>query len=334
MNPLYHARGLLRWAGLVRRHGRPETILYFYGGIGDQLLCTAVAREIQKRRRRNLWFFTHAPELFAGHPDLTAVLPFATGADGHDRPAPGHTPVRFDLAIVPWARFAGAAVHKLFYQGYVMGEDRDEPLREHAIAALCRRAGLAGEIELRPSLPQFAPEFRLARERPRIAIQSSCLSARFPIPNKQWPVESMAQVAAALAGFADVVQLGSTADPLLPGATDRRGLSLAAAAEEMARCDLFVGLVGFLMHLARAVDCPAVIVYGGREPAEFTGYAGNLNLASRPPCAPCWRYTSCELDRACLTAITPEQVVHAARAQLARPPARPWPAERVSLGSS
>jgi hypothetical protein len=28
---------------------------------------------------------------------------------------------------------------------------------------------------------------------------------------------------------------------------------------------LFVGLVGFLMHLARAVDCRATFICGGRE---------------------------------------------------------------------
>jgi len=307
-----HLAGLAAWLRLVRRHGRPHRLFYFYGGIGDQLLCTAVAREIQRRRRENLWIFTQAPDLFAGNPDFRAALPF-------------------DLRLIPWARLSGTRVTRLFYQDYVDGEDRDAPLHEPSVAALCRRAGLDGEVTLRPYLPAVTGSARPARRRPRVAIHSSCLTARYPIANKQWPVERMQAVAAALAGEVDFVQLGSPQDPDLPGAEDRRGIPLLDAARELAGCDLFVGLVGFLMHLARAVECPAVIVYGGREPPEITGYSCNTNLADRPPCAPCWQYSRCDHERRCLTAIAPESVVAAVRRALADRPARPLPADRFVL---
>jgi len=307
-----HLSGLRRWLSLVRRHGRPHDLFYFNGGIGDQLLCTAVAREIQRRRPRRIWFFTQSPELFAGNTDFRLVLPL-------------------DLGLIPWARLSGTRVQRLFYQDYVDGEGRDAPLHIPSIASLCHRVGLAGEVTLRPYLPQLAPARLPRRSRPRIAIHSSCLNARYAIANKQWSVENLRQVSQSLADWADVVQLGSPQDPVLPGATDLRGGSLLDAARELAQCDLFVGLVGFLMHLARAVECPSVIVYGGREPPEITGYSCNANLANRPPCAPCWYYSRCDFERRCLTAITPADVLAAVRAQLAAPAPRPLPADTFLL---
>lgn len=150
MSVHYHVGGFRKWVRLVRRHGFPRTLLYFYGGIGDQLMCSAVAREMQRRRRQRLWFFTQVPELFEGNPDFSAVLPLEP-APAPDTPG-GQRALQFDLSLVPWARLCGATVRRTFYQGYVNGEDRDMPLLEPSIAALCRRAGLTGEVTLRPYL--------------------------------------------------------------------------------------------------------------------------------------------------------------------------------------
>lgn len=314
VNIRYHVAGLRRWLRALRSHGRPDHVLYFNGGIGDQLLCSAVAREIQVRNRRNIWLLTHVPDLFAANQDLHA-LPF-------------------DLALVPWARLMGANVRQMFYQEHIDGEGRDATLHEPIIAALCRRAGLVGPITLRPYLPAVTMTPVVRRNRPRIALQSSCLNARYAIANKQWPVERMQAVADALFPTADLIQLGTPKDPPLHGAANYRGGALISAANELASCDLFIGLVGFLMHLARAVECPAVIVYGGREPPELTGYSANTNVARQPPCSPCWQYSRCDHDRMCLTDIPAWQIVKAVHEMLARPPARPLPAEQFMICSA
>jgi len=315
MNWRGHVAGLWRWMRLVRRHGRPELVCYFDGGIGDQLLCSAVARELQARRPRLLWFFTTVPELFDHNSDFGAVL------------AP-------DWWLMPWLKLTGTRVRRLSYQDYSAAEERDVPLQEPLIAALCRRAGITGKVVLRPWLPAIAAPPSGRRERPRVAVQSSCLSGRYPIANKQWPVDRMQAVVEALADDCELLQIGAPADPPLRGALDRRGEPLLATAGLLAGCDLFIGLVGFTMHLARAAECPAVIVYGGREPPELTGYSCNVNLADRPPCSPCWLYSRCDFERRCLTAITPEAVVAAARRRLAEPPARPLPADEFLISAA
>jgi ADP-heptose:LPS heptosyltransferase len=165
-----------------------------------------------------------------------------------------------------------------------------------------------------------------------IAVQSSGSAARLPMANKQWPVERFQRVVedGVRHGWR-FVQVGSAGDPPLAGAMDLRGrTALREAAAVLHQARLFVGMPGFLMHLARAVDCPAVIVYGGREPPELTGYICNVNLAHRPACAPCWQRNRCEFQRICLEAI-PVQAVGAAITTALTRPREPLAVEEVVL---
>ena len=91
-----------------------------------------------------------------------------------------------------------------------------------------------------------------------------------------------------------------------------------------------VGTVGFLMHLARAVECPAVIVYGGREAPWQSGYVSNLNIYSAVPCAPCWRWNSCDFDRKCMTDISVSDVVCAIR-QMVNSSRGPLPVQTMEI---
>src|SRR5438067_13839590 len=45
------------------------------GGLGDDIMCGIVARELRKRGCRRVWQFTRYGDLFAGNPDLGAVPP-------------------------------------------------------------------------------------------------------------------------------------------------------------------------------------------------------------------------------------------------------------------
>ena len=93
-----------------------------------------------------------------------------------------------------------------------------------------------------------------------------------------------------------VVQIGHTNDEAIPCHIDLRGrTTLRQLAAVLAHSRLFVGLIGMPMHLARAVECPSVILYGGRERPEQSGYSCNFNIFSDIECAPSWRDNRCEL---------------------------------------
>lgn len=279
----------------ILRYGRPQTVFAHYGGIGDALMLARVLREWRKRekQRAKIWTVTEFPELFAHNPDCDHAL-------------------RFSSKTERMLQRIGAPLQWLHYSRRDEATDCDRPPPGHLIASMCRLARITGEIELKPHLVLTPEELMRGRQtNPPICIQSTARGARFPIPNKEWGPDRFATVATALTAQGQrVVQIGSRHDPALPGAEDLRGkTTLRETAALLASSRLFVGLVGGLMHLARAVDCPAVIVYGGRESPEQSGYSANHNVVNQPACSPCWLASRCEHELSCLRNITPAEVL-------------------------
>jgi ADP-heptose:LPS heptosyltransferase len=137
--------------------------------------------------------------------------------------------------------------------------------------------------------------------------------------NREWYPQRFQELCAELRTDVRVVQIGSANDVRLEGAIDLRGkTNLRQTAAVLANSLVFVGLVGLIMHLARAVDCRSVIIYGGREKPSITGYVANKNLYTQVRCAPCWFRNNCEFNRKCMDAITVEQVIAAAADQISR----------------
>jgi ADP-heptose:LPS heptosyltransferase len=285
--------------------------LGFLGGIGDDLLCTTAVAEWLKRGTKRVWFFTRFPSLYRYEANVR-LLP----EDGRFRRL---------------AERLGQPMRPLSYSEFDPVTDRDTPLREHILADMCRRAGLSGEVDLRPYVA-VDPDFPLppGAVAGGLVFQSSGLSAALPMANKQWPAERMQTVVDHFSRRLPCLQLGSKNDPPLKGAVDLRGGSLRQSAAVLYHSRLFVGTVGFPMHLARSVDCPAVIVYGGREVPELTGYSANVNLVNQPECSPCWQRNRCDFGRKCLNAIEPSAVIEGVERQLARPRS-PLPVDRVKV---
>jgi ADP-heptose:LPS heptosyltransferase len=155
----------------------------------------------------------------------------------------------------------------------------------------------------------------------QIVMQSSGRAAAHFMQNKEWYPQRFQEVCEALRENRTIVQIGSKDDPPLLGALDLRGkTSLRESAAILANSLIFVGQVGFLMHLARAVDCRGVIVYGGRERPWQTGYVSNANLIGDTACSPCWLRNRCDYEHACMNMISVEQVLAAARETIVKHP--------------
>jgi hypothetical protein len=274
-----------------------------YVGLGDELMAGAALRELNRRGgARGTWMLTRYPDLWHSTRLQGSFLPW-------------------DARVVRLAARLRCPVIDLGYSDYDRGNDRDVPLPGHAIATLCRQLGVRGAVELKPHLDLTEAETRTGRRFERqVVVQSSAAGALMPVAVKAWPPDRWGQVVAALSGEGyAVIQLGSSREPALAGAHDLRGrTTVREAGAILANSHLFVGLVGGLMHLARAVDCPAVIVYGGREDPGLAGYAANVNLVNRPPCSPCYFRNHCPHELICMTAVSAEDVIVAARERLSR----------------
>jgi len=142
---------------------------------------------------------------------------------------------------------------------------------------------------------------------------------------KQWPLERWAEVARRLAREADlpvVVTRGpgeveaarTVADGA--GASVAPELSLKGLGELCRRCRLFLSVDTGPMHLASAVGAPVVALFGPKDPYLYGPYFGPSEIVEKPlECRPC-RRRSCD-DPECMLAITPSEVVEAARRLLA-----------------
>jgi hypothetical protein len=302
-------------ASLLLRHGWPRRLVSTYVGLGDELMAAAALRELNRRGRgRGTWMLTRYPELWHSTRLKGTFLPW-------------------DARIVRLATRLRCPVIDLGYARYDAANDCDAPLPGHAIATLCRQLGVRGEVVLKPHLDLTATEREAGRRFERqLVVQSSAAGALIPVAVKSWPQDRWEQVVAALAGDGhQVIQLGSKREPALAGAHDLRGrTTVREAAAILANAQLFVGLVGGLMHLARSVDCPAVIVYGGREDPGLAGYSANVNLVNRPPCSPCYFRNHCPHELICMTAVSAGDVIVAARERLSRP-AEPLAVETISI---
>ena len=291
------------FAGVVNRTrlGFPRHFFQGTGGIGDDLLCSCVFRELKKRGTRGIALATpHAP-LFERNNDVDEIIPI--------RNTPSDKWLQLGLPLL-----------RMAYTNYNPMTDGDEPPAEHILIKLLRLAGIKGPVELRPYMFLTKEEFAAGKlAEGQVVMQSSGLSAAHSMRNKEWYPHRFQEVCSELRADVQVIQLGSKDDPKLEGAMDLRGkTSLRESAAILANSYVFVGLVGFLMHLARAVDCRSVIVYGGREKPAQSGYVANKNLYTQVRCAPCWLRNPCDFDHKCMDAITTQQVIAAAADQIGR----------------
>jgi len=296
------------------RHGLPDRVLLFGPvSLGDDLLCTTVLREA-RRRGAPFAMMTNRPELFAQNEDPADIIPV-------------------DDYYAQALRRLGRTVVQPYYAAIDPGEpDRDVFAPGHILARMCSLAGLKGDVALRPYL-SLTPEEAAAGRRAglQVAFQSTASSAALAFANKEWFPARFAEVVRRLPAGFTAVQLGLPSDPPLPGALDLRGrTTLREAAAIVAASAAFVGLEGFLGHLARAVDCPAVLVLGGRGRPETVGYPGNEYLAAPTPCTPCGLRNRCDYRRACLDGVTVDAVLAALDRVLGRP-RQPLPATVAHL---
>jgi peptidoglycan/LPS O-acetylase OafA/YrhL/ADP-heptose:LPS heptosyltransferase len=291
-----------------------KTAVYYGDSIGDNLLCTAVLRELARRGHRQIAMLTPFPELFAHNPHVQVVLPG-------------------EIALSGSLPRLGKRLMLPNYNVITDDPDRDRAPQQHVVAEMCASIGLTGRVEVQPEMFLTPAEAAAGRRGARqIAIVSAGAGARVRMRNKEWPADRFQLVADALQASATLIQLGTAADPPLEGVLDLRGrTTLREAAAILSHCECFIGIAGFLQHLARAVRCPAVIVFGGREDPAMTGYRSNENLYTPVPCSPCWQRNRCDHERICLSAITPDDVL-AAVARIRARAGDPIAAETVELG--
>ena len=280
----------------------PRYVIYCGGNsFGDDLLLTSVLAELQRRGIRRIAVVSRLEEIFRHSP-------------------PGIHFFNEEWRLLKAARWCGARVVHPQYFVQQVPDRYDVPSQCHFITQMCHVAGLSGRVALRPYFylqPDELARGRLAAN--QVVVQCTSPETLTYSPLKHWSVERYQEVVAHLRDRFHVVQLGSKREPPLKGAHDLRGLTnIRESAAILANSRFHLGYAGFLMHLARAVECRSVIVYGGRERPDQSGYTANENLFTSLACSPCWKRYDCPFDLACMTRISVEDVMAAVERVLLR----------------
>lgn len=149
-----------------------------------------------------------------------------------------------------------------------------------------------------------------------VAVQSS--STTYWTPNKNWVPGRMQSVINGLNALGcKVIQLGIVEDEALENVTDLRGkTTLREGAAILANVKLFIGLEGGLIHTARAVNCPAVVIYTGYTTPTETGYPENINIRADSAGESCWSRVPCEHCKQSAENVKIEEVVGEAKFML------------------
>jgi hypothetical protein len=284
----------------IFRFGVPSHILSFGHSLGDNLLLTTLAKELYGRGYKNVWIKCDHSSLFANNPYVRLVLPYSA------------------LLSTTVLRLFGVKSISPVYTVYDKETDRDQIPEKHIILKMADFIGLKGEICNKPVLnlePEELSNGKIGEN--HIVIVTATVGATVPITNKEWLFDRYQEVVNTLYNQVNFIQLGSVNDPKLDNVTDMRGkTTIRQSASILKNALLLVSHVGFMMHLARAVNRNAVIIYGGREMPEQSGYGCFNNIYTAVTCSPCWLHNRCDYGKKCMTAITSQQVVSTILAEL------------------
>ena len=208
----------------------------------------------------------------------------------------------------------------------------------HLIARVAALCGINGKIDLKPMIFLTDEEKKYGRFAPENKKQVAIM-ANAHENVKFWPY--FQEVMDALKDEYYFVQIGAPNDKKLNGVSKslEGQLTLRQTASVLYNSDLFVGEIGGLMHMARAVDCPAVIAYSSIEPDYFVNYIANTNVHPKKPCTEFKKgiRTSCNpcLNRyICIRSVASKDVIQAIRDKLKSPKPNPLPVETVEVKSA
>lgn len=272
--------------GRIWSFTRPKIRQLYYtgGGLGDELMFTAIAAEARKRGSA-LHVLTDRPEVWEGNTDAASV----------------------QTGVGKWfdAKNRGLIKTEITHLSCQNG------VHVHLAAQM---AGLVG-LELTANwAPVYRPRSAARVEPGTVVIQNSCRGALYAAVTKEWPFERWGLLVERLiAEGHQVVQIGTRHDPPLPEVVDLRGnTDLPRAASILEQAKLFIGLESGLMHLAAAVRVPSVIIYGGRTRPHETGYPFHFHAGvSQLPCSGCGLNSDCPIEVKCMTDVSVEEVWNA-----------------------
>jgi ADP-heptose:LPS heptosyltransferase len=182
---------------------------------------------------------------------------------------------------------------------YPMKEQYPEvPMRQHLAHFFCEDAGVPPSTDLSMGFKQEHLDYGALHGTGKVIIHTKAGWSAL----KNWPIDAWEDLVGRIkeAGF-EVVQIGTSSEPLVPGAErlDTPSIKHAAAVQKFSV--LFIGGDSIFNHTSQVVAKKSVIIWGSTHPLG-SGYDQNVNLVNgglwtrdmgtggpTKSCQPCYR---------------------------------------------
>ncbi|MDR2526890.1 MAG: hypothetical protein LBC92_03390 [Rickettsiales bacterium] len=284
-------------------------LCFTWNGLGDNLALLFAAEELYKRYgKKTLISASHNNlEIFKNSDAVDLIEGFSL------------IEIKRDKSLI--SELGKYAIKPVFIHAIVYSKSFDNPGKNrqflgggHFFSYYCERIGLEGELQINPKLILTQEEKTFGRffKKNQIAIMSNGLQKY-----KTYPPHKTQNIIDALKDKYNFIQLGSSKDVKLNNVLDFRGKSsIRQSASILHNSDLFVGGIGGLMHLARAVSCRSVITYSLAEGKGYGSYPCNKNITVADGCNLCFynkRYPRnlCYNNHSCIKNIPEQEVISA-----------------------
>ena len=270
-------------------------VIKMNGGLGDMLLLTIITKKYLFEYGKPCNLLTLFPEIFTNNPSINKI----------------YTKENFILKVL---KNLNLNFYDITYRCMsTLLPEKKELFSDHVVKQFCYQLGLRGKVQLKPEIFYDNNELNYPNlpRVPYVVVQSEASNSSYPQTTKNWGVENMQTVVNYLSKSFNIVQLGDKRDLRLENTTCLTGkTSIRESGLILKNAKLFIGLEGALMHLARAVDCQSVIIWGGRLKPSQVGYPCFENVTTEMDCSPCWIPNACPNDMVCMKEISPQQVIH------------------------
>jgi len=311
--PLKHVFSPIRISEKEAVESGYDELFIPHGGLGDAIMISVVAEKYYREKGKKMLISHKNYAVLENNPYLLNLCGYEDG-----RITSASLKKLISTGIKPnypsYWNYSYSKIHRRMVFTYP---------NTHIIARICERIGLSGKIKICPKIYLSDEEKLYGRffHGIQIAVMGSGICS-----HKDWGHSKMQELVDKMSAKYHFVQVGTKEDQLLRGALDMRGiLSLRQIAALMYNSDMFLGSIGGLMHMARAVNCPAVIAYSSAEAMYYDSYTANINVGPTDQCNLCRDlkinpyFDPCPHNFKCIRTVSVIDVINAIEKMLARP---------------
>ncbi len=312
-----------------------RNIYHLNKGVGDGLMFAGVAREFYKRTGQRpllylpqwyllqncdfcyfLWDWRMQPHNVANTSHTMDAFYYLYMNQMRGKPLMGRRGYTFNLCPTAYLKdvYVCGNTFEKFYCGF--------PMRGTAVQWVANRMGLMGDIDTKPEIRLSQSELEFGKfAKGKIVVKCGGNTAY-----KYLNAKIIQGIIDALKDEYEFLQVGDFEDPQLNGVENLFKLNFRQFGAVLSHARMFIGPISGLMHLARAVNCPAVIFHGCEHDDFY--YPSQCKIFAENPCQfcahRCWwpdgdDERRCPNKHRCIQDFEQKRVLKIIREQLKRP---------------